>query len=98
MELGKQILKRFDFSDYVIDRVRQIVILLVSPEESHIYLPELYFHEKARFNARFVVKGSKDYVQSGDWITIRHIFKETEVGRVTWQFQRKEDNNPFVKE
>jgi hypothetical protein len=72
--------------------------LLLPPEASCITLPEIYFYARARFNAQFIIKGIIKYVKNDDWITIRQLFENVEVGRVTWQFQHEEKENPDIKE
>lgn len=76
---------------YDIDRRNRTARLLL-PAVPHLYLPEIRFGKAARIKAQFRVEGIKKYVQRGNWIAIRQLFEKEEVGRVTWQFQNREDD------
>jgi len=76
---------------YDIDRKNRTVRLLL-PAAPRLYLPEMRFGKAARIKARFIVEGIKKNVQRGNWIAIRQLFEQEEVGRVTWQFHNRKDD------
>ena len=76
---------------YDINRKNRTVRLLL-PAAPRLYLPEMRFGKAARIKARFLVEGIKKNVQRGNWIAIRQLFEQEEVGRVTWQFHNRKDN------
>jgi hypothetical protein len=76
---------------YDIDRQNRTVRLLL-PAAPRLYLPEMRFGKAARIKARFIVEGIKKNVQRGNWIAIRQLFEQEEVGRVTWQFNNRKDD------
>ncbi|VAW41942.1 Microbial collagenase [hydrothermal vent metagenome] len=76
---------------YKINHKKQTVKLLL-PATPRIYLPEMHFGKAARINARFIIKGIKKNVHRGNRIAIRQLFKEEEVGRVTWLFHDRRDD------
>lgn len=76
---------------YDIDRKNRTVRLLL-PAAPRLYLPEMRFGRAARIKARFIVQGTRKHVQRGNWIAIRQLFEQEEVGRVTWQFHNTKDD------
>lgn len=76
---------------YDIDRKNRTVRLLL-PGAPRLYLPEMRFGKAARIKTRFIVEGIKKNVQRGNWIAIRQLFEQVEVGRVTWQFHNRKDD------
>jgi len=90
MGLAKQFLEGRRWK-YDIHRKNRTVRLLL-PTAPRLYLPEMRFGKAARMKARFTVDGIKRGVHRGNWIAIRQLFKQEEVGRVTWQFRNRRDD------
>lgn len=90
MGIAKQFFKGHRWK-YEIDRMNRTARLLL-PAVPRLYLPEMWFGKAARIKAKFTVEGIKKYVHRGNWIAIRQIFEQEEVGRVTWQFHNRKDN------
>jgi len=76
---------------YDINRKNRTVRMLL-PATPRLYMPEMRFGKAARMKARFLVEGIKKTVQRGNWIAIRQLFEQEEVGRVTWQFHNRKDD------
>lgn len=67
-------------------------IRLLLPAAPRLYMPEMRFGKAARIKAQFIVEGIKKKVQRGNWIAMRQLFEQEEVGRVTWQFHNRKDD------
>jgi hypothetical protein len=90
MGLAKQFLEGRRWRYDVNRKTRTIRMLL--PAAPRLYLPEMRFRKAARMRARFVVEGIKKNVRRGNRIAIRQLFEQEEVGRITWQFiNRREE-------
>ncbi len=74
-----------------IDRKRQVVRLRL-PSQPRIPLCGVRLAAGARYASRFLVQGAKGMEQGGHSIAIRQIFEGEEVGRVTWQFHPRRDD------
>ncbi len=66
------------------------MLRLPLPHGGRMVVPDVLLPAKARLRCRFVVRGLGK-ARPGNMISIGQFFKEQELGRVSWRFDRKRD-------
>lgn len=72
----------------VIDKQRQVAVYRL-PRERALKLPGVVLQARAAFPCRFVIRGAVPDAERLPTIAIRQLFKNVEVGRVTWAYRSK---------
>ncbi len=84
VELGKMLRERI--WPPKIKETRKRLLLLLPPARK-LLIPEVRLGGKEFYRCRFLVHGAEGMEKGGHAVTIRQLYKEQEVGRITWSFQ-----------
>lgn len=95
LSIGKQLIENQRLK-YKIDERNNLIRFYIS-EFASLYFSKIVIEKAALYKSRFLVIDRKGYVQQGDWIAIRQLYKEQEVGRITWQFEPPKEKKEDLK-